>query len=159
MDPIDELEQAKRASTFQLLLRCARLVDEAARARIDAEAGRVVARPATMALLPHIAHEGTRIVELAERLGISKQAVSKRVSEMVEEGLVELAPDPEDGRARRVRFTPFGLQAIHHGLGVLGALEEELGRELGPERLRELRATLAQLSDLLDRRAAGEGQG
>jgi DNA-binding MarR family transcriptional regulator len=151
MDPIEKLEQAKRASALQLLIRCARLVDEEARARINARAGRLVARPTTMALLPHIAHEGTRIVELAEKLGITKQAVSKRVAEMVEEGVVELAPDPEDGRAKLVRFTPLGLQAIHHGLGVLGGLERELEAALGAGKMGELRALLLSLSEVLPR--------
>jgi DNA-binding MarR family transcriptional regulator len=150
MDPIEELEQAKRASTLQLLIRCARLVDEAARARINAQAGRMVARPSTLALLPHIAHEGTRIVELAQKLGITKQAVSKRVAEMMEEDLLEMVPDPEDGRAKLVRFTPPGRAAIHHGLGVLGELEQQLGASLGEDKMLELRRTLLTLSELLD---------
>jgi DNA-binding MarR family transcriptional regulator len=151
MDPIEELERAKRASALQLLIRCARLVDEIARARINTLAGRVVARPTTLALLPHIDHEGTRIVDLAQKLGITKQAVSKRVAEMMEEGLVEMVPDPQDGRAKLVRFTPRGLQAIHHGLGVLGELEQQLTAELGEENMRSLRVILGALSDRLDR--------
>src|SRR5688572_19038678 len=123
MDDADRerLDAAKRASTLQLLMRCARRIDERARARIDAEAGQVIARPATMALFPHIALEGTRIVDLADKLGISKQAVSRRVQELVDHGILELAEDPRDARARLVRFTPRGVAAIHHGLGVLAA--------------------------------------
>lgn len=152
-----DLEAAKRASTLQLLIRCARLVDERARSRIVDDAGRVLARQATMALVPHIAFEGTRVVDLAEKLGITKQAVSRRVAELEELGVVALEADPLDGRAKRVCFTPRGLEAIAHGLGVLGQVERELAADLGTERMAELRCLLADLSDLLDRGASGPG--
>lgn len=149
MDDIELIQAAKRASTFQLLIRCARRIDERARERINAEAGAVVARPSTMVLLPHIAFEGTRIVELADELGISKQAVSKRVAELVEHGVVELADDPHDRRAKLVRFTAHGLAAIQHGLGVLGDLERQLAQEVGVERMDALRETLLRLEAAL----------
>jgi DNA-binding MarR family transcriptional regulator len=149
MDDIELIEAAKRASTFQLLMRCARRIDERARERINAEAGAVVARPSTMALLPHIAFEGTRIVELADKLGITKQAVSKRVAELVAHGVVELTDDPQDRRAKLVRFTAHGLAAIQHGLGVLGALERELADQVGAERMDTLRETLVGLDAAL----------
>jgi DNA-binding MarR family transcriptional regulator len=150
MDDNELLEQAERTSPFQLLMRVARRVDERARERINAEAGRVVARPASMALLPHVALEGTRVVDLADKLQISKQAVSKRVAELVEEGIFELVDDPSDGRARLVRFTAHGKAAIHHGLGVLASLERELGERIGPDRLAELHRTLLELDAALD---------
>ena len=145
-----DLDAAKRQSTLHLLIRCARLVDERARARVNAEAGRIVARPSTMALFPHLDLEGTRVVDLAARLQISKQAVSQRVAELVEHGIVEVVPDPDDGRARLVRFTPHGLAAIHHGLGVLVSLERELAGTIGADRMAGLGETLALLSDALD---------
>jgi DNA-binding MarR family transcriptional regulator len=151
-DPLD-LEAAKRASTLQLLIRAARLVDERARGRINDEAGRQIARPSTMALFPHIALEGTRIVDLADRLQITKQAVSKRVGELVEHGIVEVVADPADGRAKLVRFTAHGLAAIHHGLGVLNGIERELAERIGTERMTALRETLDLLNENLDRLA------
>ncbi|MEQ1567676.1 MAG: helix-turn-helix domain-containing protein [Myxococcota bacterium] len=145
-----DLEAAKRASTFQLLLRCARRVDELARARVNAEAGRVVVRASTVALLPHVSFEGTRITELAAALGISKQAASKRVAELEAEGVLVVEVDPTDARARRVRFTPFGLEAIGHGLGVLAEIERELAAAVGAEPLERLGDTLRAIDDALD---------
>lgn len=145
-----DLEATKRANTLQLLIRCARLVDERARARVNDEAGQFVARASTMALLPHLSLDGTRIVDLADRLEISKQAVSKRVAELVAHGVVEVVPDPADGRAKLVRFTPHGLAAIRHGLGVLNGLEHQLAEQIGADRMATLREILADLSDLLD---------
>lgn len=145
----EALEAAKRGSTFQLLFRVARRVDERARARVNAEAGRVVARASTVALFPHLSREGTRVGVLAERLGISKQAVSKRVAELAEHGVVELVDDPEDARARLVRLTDHGVAAFHHGIGVLAGIERELAEEIGVDAIAELRAALARVDAAL----------
>lgn len=144
------LQEAKRQATFHLLLRAARLVDEAAIARVNAEAGRPVARRALLALFPHVDLEGTRLGDLAERLGVTKQAVSKSVGELAEQGVLEVVPDPTDGRARLVRFTPRGLEAIHHGLGVLAALEAEASARIGPDRMAALHDALTALLAALD---------
>ncbi|HZJ53259.1 MAG TPA: helix-turn-helix domain-containing protein [Myxococcaceae bacterium] len=133
------LERRKRTSLFQELFRLARLLDEAAVARVG-EAGAPTLRTSHTALLPHLDLEGTRLVDLAARMGISKQAVGQLVDDLESMGVVERAPDPEDGRARRVRFTRRGFQAVLHGLGVLDGLERELAVAIGRtavERLRE----------------------
>src|SRR5919198_6016329 len=105
------LEQLKRESTGQLLLKCARLLDERAVARIR-RAGAPTLRPAHTRLLPHIDQEGTRLTELARRVGITKQAVGQLVDEMVEMGTLAIEPDPADGRARRGLFTAQGMEAV-----------------------------------------------
>lgn len=153
----DALEAAKRGNLFQLLFRVARRVDEAARARVNAEAGHVVARASTVALFPHLSTEGTKVTALAEALGITKQAVSKRVAELVAHGVVEVVADPDDARVRRVRLTPHGIAAFHHGLGVLAGLERDLAPRVDPARLDALRDALAALDAALDGLEAPEG--
>ncbi len=142
----DAIAAAKDATTLELLFRVARQLDDRAIARVNALAGRVVARRATLELIPHLGPGGTRIQALADALGISKQAVSKRVAELAAEGLVEVGPDPADARARRVTVTPFGEAAILHGLGVLRDLEAELVAAVGPGPLAELRRALEALA-------------
>ncbi len=152
MDPV-ELEAQKRASVGQLLLKAARLLDERAVARIASRTTRgPKLRTAHTRLLPHIALEGTRLVDLAKKIGVTKQAISQTVGEMVEMGVVELAPDPEDARAKLVRFTPRGLQGISHGLAVLAEIEGELAARVGKKRMSELRETLAAIVDALEQR-------
>src|SRR5262245_1592232 len=151
------LEKAKQESAGQLLLKCARLLDEAAIARVNRQAGAPVLRPAHTKLFPHIDFEGTRIVTVADRLGVSKQAASQWIAELAELEVVELVPDPDDGRAKRVRFTARGLAAIHHGLGVLRQIEQELAARVGARRMAGLKATLAQLAPILESLAAPAG--
>ena len=155
MDARQELEKEKRATTFQVLLKVARLVNERSIARVNETVGRSVFRQALANLFPHIALEGTRITELAAKVGVSKQAVSKLVGELQQEGIVELAADPTDARARLVRFTKKGLSSIHRGMSVFREVEEELAEEVGEARMKRLGNDLRVLLDALERAQAG----
>lgn len=135
---LDLLERRKRGSLLQELFRLARLLDETAVARV-ATSGAPRLRTSHTALLPHLDLEGTRLVDLAARVGTSKQAVGQLVDDLEAMGVVERVADPEDGRARRVRFTRAGFQALLHGLGVLEQLERDLGAALGRADLGRLR--------------------
>ena len=139
-----EFERRKRESTGQLLLRAARLVNERAVGRVRAE-GRPDLRPVHMTLMPHLDMEGTRLTELAARMGISKQGASQIVADLEEMGIVERRRDPSDGRARLVCFTRRGEEALLDGLGVLERLEAELARGIGTARMQRLRLGLAAL--------------
>ncbi len=112
------------------MFRLARLLDEVAVARV-ASAGAPRLRSSHTALLPQVEPEGTRLVDLAARVGVSKQAVGQLVDDLEAMGVVERIPDPEDGRARRVCFTRRGFQALLHGLGVLEGLERDLAGVIG----------------------------
>jgi len=143
------LEIDKRASTLQLLFRCARLANERAMARVNEEAGRPVLRASHTALLPHLDYDGVRVVDLARKLCISKQAVSQTLAELVTEGIVELASDPSDGRAKRARLTRRGAEAITHGLGVLRTVERELASQVGDAKMHALHDALSALERVL----------
>jgi DNA-binding MarR family transcriptional regulator len=132
------LARAKRASLFQELFRLARRLDEAAVARVGGT-GAPTLRTSHTALLPHLDLEGTRLVDLAARMGISKQAVGQLVDDLESMGVVERALDPDDGRARRVRLTRRGFQAVLHGLGVLEGLERQLAAVIDRPKLDALR--------------------
>lgn len=132
------LERRKRGSLLQELFRLARLLDETAVARV-ARSGSPRLRTSHTALLPHLDLEGTRLVDLAARVGTSKQAVGQLVDDLQAMGVVERVPDPDDGRARRIRFTRAGFQALLHGLGVLEQLERDLATAIGRPRVEQLR--------------------
>jgi DNA-binding MarR family transcriptional regulator len=134
-------EQSRDASTGQLLLKAARLWNERAIARVQA-AGATELRAAHTRLLPHISPEGIRLTELADRVGITKQAVGKLVDDLEAQGVVAREADPADGRALRVRYTDAGTKALVHGLGVLAELEREIARSVGKKRMAELNTIL-----------------
>ena len=57
----------------------------------------------------HLSLHGDRLGDLAERAGMTKQAMGALVDQCEAWGLVQRLPDPHDARARRVCFTPTGL--------------------------------------------------
>ena len=57
----------------------------------------------------HLGLQGSRLTELAEAAGMTKQAMGQLVDQCEAWGLVSRAPDPLDARARRVCFTDTGL--------------------------------------------------
>ena len=128
----------------QLLFRCARLLNEQALARVRERFG-VPVRPSHMSLVPHIDLEGTRLTTLARRVGVSKQAVGQLVGDLEDFGMLERVPDPDDGRAKLVRFTAQGRQGMLDGLALLGEFEHELEQDLGARRMRSLHGALLAL--------------
>jgi len=96
-------------------------------------------------LFPHIDLEGTRVSVLAERLGVTKQAASQLVDDLEAMGVLERAVDPDDARARRVRFTARGRAGLFDGLAVLAALEGECAEKIGAARMKGLREALVAL--------------
>ena len=57
----------------------------------------------------HLAVGGSRLTDLAQSAGMSKQAMGDLVDQCEAWGLVTREPDPHDRRARRVVFTASGL--------------------------------------------------
>lgn len=148
----DQLAKAKDGNFGHLLFRCARLFNEAALARIQAEGGRARLRASHTSLLPHIDLEGTRMVDLARRVGISKQAVGQLVQDLEELGVLQRQRDPVDRRAWRVTFTSAGRDAMMHGLSVLKDLEADMRLAVGDARADRLVEDLASVQTWLESR-------
>jgi DNA-binding MarR family transcriptional regulator len=139
------LEAAKGESTLQLLFKAARLLDERALERVSQRKGRPRLRRSHTSLLPHIDLEGTRITDLAERLGVTKQAASQLVDDLEAVGVLAREPDPDDARARRVVFTRLGREGLLEGLALLRDMESELARSIGDESMAGLRRALVAI--------------
>src|SRR5687768_13055627 len=97
-----------------------------------------------------IADEGSRLTDLAERAQVTKQTASLLVAALEQEGLVERVPDPADGRARLIRFTPRGRAAALRAMEVVMGVEREWTEHLGPELAGQLREALTKLREVTD---------
>ena len=63
-------------------------------------------QPSAYLILTYLHEEDdVRSSKLVENFGIDKGAISRQISSLVDLGLVERFPDPEDGRATRLRLT------------------------------------------------------
>lgn len=81
----------------------------------------------------HLAIGGSRLTELAERAGMSKQAMGDLVDQCEAWGLVIREPDGQDARARRVRFTETGLAWLQAFKDAVAQAEAEFRAEVGAE--------------------------
>jgi len=81
----------------------------------------------------HLPLEGARLTDLAQRAGISKQAMGKLVEQCEAWGLVTRGDDARDARARCVTFTPIGLAWLQAFRQAVLQAEDELRAAVGPE--------------------------
>jgi DNA-binding MarR family transcriptional regulator len=79
---------------------------------------------AHMNLMPFLDSDGTRTTQLAQRMGTSKQAVTKLVDDLEAKGYMSRASDPSDGRAKIVVFTGKGLRLLEAGERAKIAIEQ-----------------------------------
>lgn len=79
----------------------------------------------------HLAREGSRLTELAQRAGMTKQAMGALVDQCEAWGLVTRGPDPLDARARRVLFTTDGLAWLDAFRGAVTQAEREFRASVG----------------------------
>jgi DNA-binding MarR family transcriptional regulator len=81
----------------------------------------------------HLAIEGSRLTELAQRANVSKQAMGKLVDQCQAWGLVTRSTDSLDARARRVTFTKTGLSWLQAFQDAVAQTEDELRTAVGAE--------------------------
>jgi DNA-binding MarR family transcriptional regulator len=103
-------------------------------------------RPSQAAALLLVDRSGTRLSELAERAGITKQAMMQLVDQLESQGCLRRTPDPNDARAKVVRLTAKGLRYRARARGALHAVESRARRHLGRRRYEGLRGALQDLT-------------
>ena len=79
----------------------------------------------------HLAVQGSRLVELAQSAGMTKQAMGALVDQCEAWGLVTRESDPQDARARRVVFTETGLAWLQAFKDAVAQAEAEFREAVG----------------------------
>jgi DNA-binding MarR family transcriptional regulator len=103
-------------------------------------------RPSPAATLLLVDRTGTRLTELANRAGITKQAMMQVIDELQAMGCVRRAPDQTDSRAKVVRLTARGLRHRAAARKAIQAVEARIRRGLGDRRYDAFRTTLEELT-------------
>ena len=103
--------------------------------------GRVAAR---------IGPPGTRVTELAEQAGVTKQTAGYLVDQLERAGYVRRIPDPADARARLVQIADRGEAVREVARATEAAVEAEWTAHLGPRATEQLRRVLTRLRDITD---------
>lgn len=98
-----------------------------------------------MALLRYPGPDGERPGVLAERAGMSKQAMNRLLGTLEDCGYLVRSDAPDEGRARIVRFTKRGHAAWAKALEVLREIEREWAVELGQKDFAKLKEILCRV--------------
>jgi DNA-binding MarR family transcriptional regulator len=93
---------------------------------------------------------GTRASDMATRAGITRQSMGEVIREMVDLGILEMRPDPDDRRAKLVTYTEAGLEIARGGYQHLIDLEKRFVEEFGEDEYELVRKFLERLVPLLD---------
>jgi DNA-binding MarR family transcriptional regulator len=95
--------------------------------------GRPDIKPAHNFLFAILGDDGDRAANLAARAGITRQSMGEVIRDLVDLGILEMVPDPDDGRAKIVRYTPEGKTFASSGYQHLHDLEKVFEKEFGAD--------------------------
>lgn len=93
--------------------------------------------------------DGATTLALRQRLGLDSGYLSRMLRSLEDDGVVEVVPDPGDGRRRLVRLTTSGRREWHDLDGASDSLAHQLLEPLSARQRRELGAALAAADHLL----------
>lgn len=103
-------------------------------------------RPAHGFAFARLAPDGATVTDLAVHLGVTKQAASQLVDEMVRKGYAERRGHPEDARARLIVLTARGWACTRAAEEAAAEAVREWGAVLGEGEARVLREQLSRIA-------------
>ena len=98
-----------------------------------------------MPVLQYPGPDGVRPGVLAERAGMSRQAMNQLLRSLEGLGYLTRSDSPDEGRARMVRLTKRGHAAYAKILDILRTIEDEWSAELGAKSFAELKLLLLRV--------------
>ena len=112
--------------------------------------GGVVGTPAEIKLFASLRGRQRSISDLARVIGISRQAVHNTVHKLIDKGLVELIPAPDNDRDKLVAVTQLGQETRKVAAKNLRQIEAEFESRIGKRKLEQLRAILLKHQQILE---------
>ena len=114
------------------------------RSRLAAEAPEL--RPSQLRVLEWLPEDGLTISELAECAEMTTQGCGQFVRQLEALGMVEVSVADHDARARVVRITAAGREALARAAVVLASCDEAWAAQVGPERWQVFREVLEEIA-------------
>lgn len=127
------------------------VIMQASRAQLAAMMRRLSSRgfegltPAFASIMPLLDATGMRSTILAQRAGVTKQAMSQMVRLLEARKYVELVRDPSDTRAKVVRLTKRGVTLRKACFDIRQELHATAAKALGKKNLEKLQEDLTKL--------------
>ena len=104
-----------------------------------------------MRILAGVGHEGVGVLDIARMMGVNGAAVTRKVKQMEQRGLVLRRSDRHDGRKSYIRLSAKGRRQFQEVHQRLHAFEDFLGTSLGKEEIETTKRVLSHLRTVLDK--------
>lgn len=98
-----------------------------------------------LTILSYIDPEGTRIITLAERAGMTKQSMGDLIRELESQGYVERSPDPQDKRAVIIKLVADNGTFLTDAYSIMAEIQAEYAETLSSAGVDQLRGLLMSL--------------
>ena len=160
MSSIPDIEATYKLSNnlSRLLLELARDFEKRALEKVH-ERGHTQIRRSHSSLFSNMGFSAVRLTELAERAGITQQAMGKLVKEMEEEGYVRRSIDESDKRAKIIELTDLGKRLVSDSIEIVDEILEEYKGVLGQEGIEDLNNVLRSSASALKLKTARSSAG
>ena len=96
----------------------------------------------------YVNEAGITVGQLARLNGVSKQAVSKQIEDLVKRGYLQKSADENDARIVRVRFSSSGIRLLNKLIEIIGGIEAKYQKKIGKTAYDRLKRDLGSLLDL-----------
>ena len=116
-------------------------MDRCLQANLEARGWPAISRPESQVML--LASAGiTRQVEISKALGLTRQAINQTMKQLKARGLIDILPDPADGRCKIVAFATEGAGMRADALQIIAQMEQEMMCRIGTKAVSALHAAL-----------------
>ncbi len=93
--------------------------------------------------------KGARLSDIAQMLGISRQAANQTANQIEKAGYLVRTPDPSDGRAKLLTPTPRAKALLKQGAGEAQRLQQQFAGFVGDKELQQATDSVAELGRAL----------
>ena len=135
------MRKAEKVNLGQLVLRAFYWIDESFQRNLQEQGGPRVTHAQSMVIMT-IGEGIQRPSQIAERLGVTRQAVHQCLQELIRINLVELVVDPNDRRAKIARLSAQGEPVRKMASRVFAELERELATRMDRKEVQQFRKIL-----------------
>lgn len=142
----EEYQRIKKRNVMRLLKLSMRYLGERAE-ELAREQGFSDFKIIYMGFVANLDPKGTTSSELAAKLSVTKQAISKLTKEIETHGFIEFRAHETDGRSSVIHLTEKGKHLLETSLQVSKILKEEMVEIAGEENIESLTNTLRMIVD------------
>ncbi len=139
----------RAANLRQCLLRASRCVNIIIVEKLH-QRGFTELRSTHTALLSNLDLEGSSLILVAQRAGITKQAMGRLADELVKLKYVSRTLNKNDKRSVIIKFTPSGLELMDYSFRIMEELENRCAYRLGGNHFKKLLFSLQEITNELE---------